>query len=110
MAHLSWAVALAWRLRRHLLDPIGTESVAGVVQRLCAVPAQPDDAAELALRTRRQRSAVGEVALALAEGRLIKTFAFRGATHLLTPEEGGAYLALRAASRMWELPSWQDFY
>src|SRR5262249_8976388 len=29
---------------------------------------------------------------------------------LLTPEEGGAYLALRAASKMWELPSWQEYY
>jgi hypothetical protein len=46
----------------------------------------------------------------VAEGRIIKTYAFRGATHLLTPEDGGAYLALRAASRMWELPSWQCFY
>ena len=28
----------------------------------------------------------------------------------MTPEEGGIYLALRAASRMWELPSWQSYY
>jgi hypothetical protein len=107
---ISWSQALAWRMRRHLLDPIGTESVAGVVRRLRALPAQSDASAELAVRTRRQRSRSGEVARALAEGRIIKTFAFRGATHLLTPEEGGAYLALRAASRMWELPSWQSFY
>jgi hypothetical protein len=46
----------------------------------------------------------------VAEGRIIKTFAFRGAIHLLTPEDGGAYLGLRAASRMWELPSWRSFY
>jgi hypothetical protein len=107
---ISWSQALAWRMRRHLLDPVGTESVAGVVRRLVAVPAQPDAAAELAVRTRRQRSRSGEVARAVAEGRVIKTFAFRGATHLLAPEDGGAYLALRAASRMWELPSWQSFY
>jgi len=107
---ISWSQALAWRMRRHLLDPVGTESVAGVVRRLGAVPAQPDASAELAIRTRRQRSRSGEVARALAEGRIIKTFAFRGATHLLTPEDGGAYLALRAASRMWELPSWQSYY
>jgi len=107
---ISWSQALAWRMRRHLLDPVGTESVAGVVRRLCAVPAQSDASAELAIRTRRQRSRSGEVARALAEGRIIKTFAFRGATHLLTPEDGGAYLALRAASRMWELPSWQSYY
>jgi hypothetical protein len=41
---------------------------------------------------------------------VVKTFAFRGATHLMTPEDGGVYLALRAASRMWELPSWRSFY
>jgi hypothetical protein len=97
-------------MRRQLLDPIGAESVAGVVRRLGAVPAPVDAAAELAVRARRERSRPGEVARALAEGRIIKTFAFRGATHLLTPEDGGAYLALRAASRMWELPSWQSFY
>ncbi|MGZ4489975.1 MAG: DNA glycosylase AlkZ-like family protein [Nocardioidaceae bacterium] len=97
-------------MRRQFLDPVGTESVAGVVRRLGAVPAHPDAGAELAVRIRRARSRPGEVARALAEGRLIKTFAFRGATHLLTPEDGGAYLALRAASRMWELPSWQSFY
>jgi hypothetical protein len=107
---LNWARALAWRMRQQLLDPVGTESVAGVVRRLGAVPAQPEAAAELAIRVRRERSQSGEVAHALAEGRIIKTFAFRGATHLLTPEDGGVYLALRAASRMWELPSWRSFY
>jgi hypothetical protein len=93
-----------------LLEPVGTESVAGVVRRLGAVAALPDTAAELAVRTRRQRSRPGEVARALAEGRIIQTFAFRGATHLMTPEDGGVYLALRTASRMWERPSWQTFY
>ena len=107
---MSWSQALAWRMRRQLLDPVGTEPVAGVVRRLGAVPAQSESDAELAVRLRRTRSRPGEVAKALAEGRVIKTFAFRGATHLLTPEEGGTFLALRAASRMWELPSWRDYY
>ena len=97
-------------MRQQLLDPVGTESVAGVVRRLGAVPAQSDATGELAVRVRRERSRAGEVARALADGRIIKTFAFRGATHLMTPEDGGVYLALRAASRMWELPSWQEFY
>ncbi|MFL5647170.1 MAG: DNA glycosylase AlkZ-like family protein [Chloroflexota bacterium] len=107
---ISWSQALAWRMRRHLLDPVGTEAVEDVVRRLGAVPAQLDFASDLSVRTRRRRSEPGEVARALEDGRLIKTFAFRGATHLLTPEDGGAYLALRAASRMWELPSWQSYY
>jgi hypothetical protein len=97
-------------MRQQLLDPVGTESVAGVVRRLGAIPALPEAAAELAVPARRERSRPGEVARALAEGRIIKTFAFRGATYLVTPEDGGAYLALRAASRMWELPSWQSCY
>src|SRR6187399_448926 len=97
-------------MRRQLLDPVGTDTVEDIVRRLGAVRAQPDPAAELAVRTRRQRSGHGEVARALADGRLIKTYAFRGATHLLTPEDGGSYLALRASGRQWELPSWQEAY
>lgn len=107
---MTWREALSWRMRRQLLDPVGTETVAGVVRRLGAMPANPDPAAELAVRVRHARSWPGEVASALAEGRIIKTYAFRGATHLLTPEDGGAYLALRSASRMWERSSWQSFY
>jgi hypothetical protein len=107
---LKWSQALAWRMRRHLLEPIGTESVANVVRRLGALQAQAVPSVELAIRLRRQRSRSGEVGRALAEGRIVKTWAMRGAVHILTPEDGGAYLALRSASRMWELPSWQSFY
>lgn len=107
---LTWRGALAWRMGRQLLDPVGDVPVAGVVGRLCAVGAKSEDAAELAIRTRRARSRPGEVAQALDSGRIIKTYAFRGATHLMTPQDAGSYLALRSASRMWELPSWQEFY
>lgn len=110
MHAISWPQALAWRMRQQFLNPIGSEPVEGVVRRLGAVPAQLDPVAELAIRGRRKRSSAGEAARALAEGRIIKTFAFRGATQLMTPEHAGAYLALRLASRMWELPSWQTYY
>jgi hypothetical protein len=46
----------------------------------------------------------------LADGRVIKVFAFRGSMHYLSPEDGGVYLALRAAGRQWELPSWVEYY
>ncbi len=107
---LTWPQALAWRLRQQLLDPVGTGDVASVVGRLGAIKAEPADAAELAVRTRREHSQPGDVDRALADGRIIKTFAFRGATHYLTPREGADYLALRAMSRMWELPSWRTYY
>lgn len=107
---ISWSQSLAWRLRRQHLDPVGTDSVEDVVRRLAGVQSGDVSATELAVRTRRTASAPGEVEGALVAGRLIKTFAFRGSTHLLTPEEGGIYLALRASSRMWELPSWRSYY
>jgi hypothetical protein len=34
----------------------------------------------------------------------------RGALHLLTPEDGGAFLSLIGEGRRWELPSWQRYF
>jgi hypothetical protein len=107
---IKWSQALAWRMRRHLLDPVGQDSVVGVVERLGAIPAVDEGLAELAVRVRRTTSRPGEVARALGLGQIIKSYAFRGATHYLSPADGGAYLALRASGRQWELPSWQEYY
>ena len=107
---VTWAKAVSWRLRRHLLDPVGTGSVADVVDRLGPVPAWPDAAAELAIGARRTGGRLGDATRALAAGSVVKAFAFRGATHLMTPRDAGAYLAVRASSRMWELPSWESYY
>lgn len=107
---ITWSQALAWRMGRQLLDPVGTLSVEDVVRRLGAIQAQVPASSELAIRLRRRRSAPGEVANALADGRIIKAWIMRGAMHLLTPEEGGAYLSMKAENRQWELPSWQSFY
>ena len=107
---VTWRQALAWRMRRQLLDPVGRVPVAGVVRRLCGVQAQVASSAELAIRVRRDASRPGEVGRALSEGRLIKTWAMRGTLHLLTPEDGGAFLSLIAAGRSWERPSWQRYF
>jgi hypothetical protein len=97
-------------MRRQLLDPVGAQSAADVVRRLCGVQAQVSSFAELCVRVRRKTSKAGDVARALAEGRLIKTWAMRGTLHLLTPEEAGAFLALIASGRSWERPSWQKYF
>ena len=107
---VTWPQALAWRLKRQLLDPIGSQPVWGVVRRLGGVQAQVASSAELAVRVRRTRSRKGEISAALSSGRLIKTWAMRGTLHLLTPEDGGAYLSLMAAGRSWERPSWQKYF
>jgi hypothetical protein len=85
-------------------------SVRDVVARLGAVAAFPDSTPELAIGLRRHGSLLGHVSRAVEVGEVIKTYAFRGATHLITGEQGGAYLALRASGRQWELPSWQRSY
>jgi hypothetical protein len=107
---VTWAQALAWRMSRHHLDPIGAVSVPAVVGRLCGVQAQVASSAELAIRVRRASSRRGEVARALADGRLIKSWAMRGTLHLLTPEEGGAFLSLMTLGRQFERPSWQRYF
>ncbi len=109
-ASVTWAQALAWRMERQLLDPIGSVPVAAVVRRLGAVLSMNESLAELAVRTRCSASEPGQLARALAEGEVIKVFAFRGAVHYLSPEDGGSYLALRSAGRQWELPSWVEHY
>jgi hypothetical protein len=109
-ASVTWAQALAWRLERHLLEPVGSESAAGVVRRLGAVLSMDESLAELAVRIRSTTSHSGELAAALAEGEVVKAYAFRGSMHYLSPEEGGVYLALRSAGRQWELPSWVEYY
>ncbi len=107
---VTWSQALAWRLEQHLLDPIGSAPVPDVVRRLGAVLSMDAFLADLAVRTRSTTSRSGELAEALADGKVIKAFAFRGSMHYLSPEDGGIYLALRSAGRQWELPSWVEYY
>jgi hypothetical protein len=107
---VTWPQALGWRMQRQLLDPIGSVSAVEVVRRLGGVQAQVASSAELKVRVRRSQSRAGDVSRALADGRLIKTGAMRGSLHLLTPEEGGAFLSMLAAGRSRELPSWQRYF
>lgn len=110
MVEVSWAQALAWRMRRHELDPIGRLPLPELVRRLCGIQAQVASSAELAVRVRSQAVGAGDVARALAAGDLIKTWAMRGTLHLLTPEDAGACLSLLAAGRAWERPAWQRYF
>lgn len=103
---VSWPQVLAWRLRRHDLEPIGTLPVEALAARLCGVQAQVASAAELAVRLRSEAVGPGGVAEALTAGRVVRTWAMRGTLHLLDPELGPALLALLASGRSWERPSW----
>lgn len=103
------AQALSWRLRRqHLLA--GAASASEVVRTLAAVPVNGSDP-DLAVRRRLAAPGEpGEVRRCLDDGRLVRTFSFRGSVHLMAPETAGTYLALRAAGRQWERRSWVEHY
>jgi hypothetical protein len=107
---VSWPQALAWRLERQLLAPVGRLPVQDVVRRLGGVQAQVASSAELGVRVRRQTSRAGDVDRALAAGRLIKTWAMRGSLHLLTPDDGAAFLSLVADAQPWRKAAWDAYF
>lgn len=74
---ITWSQALAWRLQRQLLEPVGDVSVPVVVSRLGAVLATDEGSAQLAVGARRVGSRPAELRQALADGGVIKGFAFR---------------------------------
>lgn len=105
MKSVTWAQALAWRMRRqHVETPSGASAVE-IARRLAGVQAQVMSAADLAVRLR-QTNPEG-VSAALADGSLVKTWAMRGTLHLLPTDDAPACLALCAAARAWEKKSWQ---
>ncbi|MCM0677305.1 winged helix DNA-binding domain-containing protein, partial [Micromonospora phytophila] len=107
IATLTVDQVLAWRIGRQLLHrPAGVDPV-DVVGRLVGVQAQVASAAEQAVAARQATPRAGAVAAALAERRLVKTWAMRGTLHLLRAEDAPACLALLAAGRFWEKGSWQ---
>jgi hypothetical protein len=110
VATISWRQALAWRMERQFLQAPSDGSVTDVVRRMAAVQAQVASSAELAIRMRRSTSRPGDVARALRRGSILKTWAMRGTLHLITPEEGAAFLSLMASGRPWERPSWVSYF
>ncbi|MCF6380018.1 winged helix DNA-binding domain-containing protein [Nocardioides KLBMP 9356] len=101
--------ALTWRLQRQHLT-VGAASVVEVVRTLAAVSVFASDP-DLAVRRRLDEPGEpGEVQRALADGRLVRTFSFRGSVQVMAPETAGAYLAVRSAGRQWALRSWVDHY
>jgi winged helix DNA-binding protein len=109
---VTWRQALSWRMERQLLDPRGDLPAVEIVRRLAGVQAQVASSAEFAIRARQsQPEANGaDIRAALADGRLIKTWAMRGTLHLFAADDAGRYLSLIAAGRSWEAPAWERYF
>lgn len=98
---------LTWRMDRQLLNRPSDVDAVAVVGRLVGVQAQVASAAEQAVAARLAIPRPRTVATALAEKRLVKTWAMRGTLHLLSPVDAADCLSLLAAGRFWEKGSWQ---
>jgi len=100
---------LAWRMRRHYLDPRTERTASEIVGRLCGVQAQVWSAAATAVALRQSAPDKDAVDRSFTDLSLMKTWAMRGTLHLLRPSDAGAYLALVESTRFWLKPSWQRF-
>ncbi len=105
---LDGARSLAWRLRRHALAPVAGATVTDVVQRVVALRGWPADLADLAIRARQEEPQPGALERALADGEVIRSYAFRGGSYVFTPEIGADLLAARTATRVWQTRRFQQ--
>jgi hypothetical protein len=107
-ASLTWASALAWRVRRHqLAERVQASGALGVVPVVCGLHAQVMSSAELTLWARTDGLAREAVGQALWEDRaLVKTWAMRGTLHLLPATEYPTWQAALGTYRHYLKPSW----
>lgn len=109
VARITVRQALAWRLRQQHLNGECAAGTAAAIHSVIGLPAWSGDPA-LALRVRLGRPGDDELAEAVRDGHVIRTYAWRGATHYMTPADARIHLAVRAVGRQWELPSWRKTY
>ena len=102
------ARALAWRLRRHALDPAAATTASDVARRVVALRGWPVDAADLAVCVRQATPESGELERALDAGELVQSYAFRGGAYVFTPDNAALVLSARTATRVWETRRWQQ--
>jgi Winged helix DNA-binding domain len=97
-----------WRIARsRLVDPAPRRRLAAVASEICGVQAQVMSSAELALCTRVDGAAPEHVREALWEKRsLVKTWAMRGALHLLAADDWPVFAGAAATRDHFRKPGW----
>lgn len=99
---------MAWRLRRHGLEPVGGSTVANVVRRVIALRGWPLELADLSVCIRQVVPNPGGLARALDDGDVIRSYAFRGGSYVFALEDAADVLSVRTATRVWETKRWQQ--
>lgn len=100
--------ALAWRLRRHALDPASGTNVVDVANRVVALRGWPADLADMMICIRQERPEPGALERALADGDVIRSYAFRGGSYVFTPPVAAVLLSVRTSTRIWEKSRYQQ--
>ena len=104
---LDGAQVLAWRLRRHALLPAAAASAVEVAQRVLAMRGWPLEGAELAVGVRLADPRPGTVEAALEARELVRSYAWRGGSYVMTHATAAVALAVRRTSRVWESARYQ---
>jgi hypothetical protein len=105
----------AWRVERQLLGKTKAASPVEVATTLLGVQAQVVSSAALsiALRSKTPRGkapAVAATAKALADRRLVRSWAMRGTLHLFAAEDVPAVAAALRGKEMWRRPAWLRWF
>lgn len=99
--------ALAWRMRHQGLDPLASAPAVDVVRRLVAVRGWPADLPELAVAARSAAPERSAVDRALADGDLVRAYAFSGGSYVFTPQDAATLLTVHTTSRTWATARFQ---
>ncbi len=107
-----WDQVLALRLQRqHLATRTTPDRLLDVVERMVGIHAQVMSSAELQLAARIDGLRPADVRDALWQRRaLLKTWAFRGTLHLVTPDDHALFVASAAAQEGWRSEAWQRWF
>lgn len=97
---------LSWRWRRHTQRGDGA-CPTDVVRRVLAVRGWPARVPALAVGIRTGEPADEAIASALADGNLVRSYAFRGGSYVFAPEVAADVLAVRTITRIWETDRWK---
>ena len=105
---LTSAQVAGWRIARHrLVERAPRAELEAVAGEICGVQAQVISSAELALWTRVEGASSADVQVALWEERsLVKTWAMRGALHLLAASDWPLFAGAGATRDHFRKPSW----
>ncbi|MGC3020348.1 DNA glycosylase AlkZ-like family protein [Brevibacterium sp. FAM 24630] len=99
---------LAWRASCQALDAVENLDASDIVRRVVAMRGWPSNLAEMTVAVRQTRAEAGALGEALAEGRVIRSYAFRGGSYVFTHEIGALLLSIRTITRVWETRRWQQ--